>query len=262
MIKHLLEQMTQPEFRARIAEDPVIILPFGSTEVQGPCNPMGDFMLAGALAARVAERTGAIAAPVMPFGYADTFRDVPGGIQVSADTFRGLARDVVGAFLDHGLNRLLVFNGHTGNSALIDEVLRSIRRTRHVIVPWLNIWPMVPAALRSKAHGPNAGRASGHGSDPIGSVYEHLFPALTRRDVGGEQEKDRSILGLPTAGLTGVRFGDVHVNAPVRITDHCDLVVSGDPSLANAEAGRLFCDYIIETASALVEHLKTAPQQT
>ncbi len=258
-MKHLLETMTYPEFRDRMAEDLVILLPLGSVEVQGPCNPMGDFMLAGLLAGRVAERTGSIAAPTLPFGCADYFRDLPGGMQLSAGTFRAVLRDMVCGFLDHGLERLLVFNGHTGNTALINETLREIRRERGVIVPWLNIWPMVPNRLRQQAHGANAPRASGHGSDPIGSVYEYLFPALTRRDLAGPPEASRTLLGLPTGGLTSVQMGDVEVNVPINMIDHCDLVVGGDPALANAEAGRLFADYIVDTASALVEHLKTAP---
>ncbi len=102
-MKHLLEEMTFLEFRERMAEDPVILLPLGSVEVQGPCNPMGDFRLASALALRVAERTGAIVAPTFPFGNADYFRDVPGGIQVSSATFCGVLRDMVSAFRDHGL---------------------------------------------------------------------------------------------------------------------------------------------------------------
>jgi creatinine amidohydrolase len=261
-MKHLLETMTAPEFRARMTEDPVVLLPLGSVEVQGPCNPMGDFMLAGVLAGRVAERTGAIAAPTLPFGCADYFRDVPGGMQLSAGTFRAVLRDMVCGFLDHKLERLLVFNGHTGNNALINETLREIRRERGVVVPWINIWPMVPASLRKQAHGDNAPRASGHGSDPIGSVYEYLFPALTRRDLAGAPEPAKTLLGLPTGGLTSVDFNGVEVGVPINMVDHCDLVVGGDPALANAAAGKLFADYIVDTASALVRHLKTAPVRT
>ncbi len=258
-MKHRLEEMTFLEFRARMAEDPVILLPLGSQEIQGPCNPMGDFMLARALAEKVAERTGAIIAPTLPFGYAYSFRTVPGGIQLAPDTFKAVLRDMVVAFLDHGLERLLVFNGHTGNNALIDMTLREIKRDRGVIVPWLNIWPMVPNSLRQQAHGDNASRASGHGCDPIGSVYEYLFPQYTRRDQATNEGTGKLFLGLPSTGLTGVRMGDVPVGAPIDITEHCDYVTDGDPSLANAEAGKLFADYIVETASRLVTHLRTAP---
>ena len=258
-MKHLLEEMTFLEFRERMAEDPVILLPLGSVEVQGPCNPMGDFRLASELAKRVAEKTGAIVAPTFPFGNADYFRDVPGGIQVSSATFCGVLRDMVCAFLDHGLERLLVFNGHTGNHALINQTLREIRRERGVIVPWLNIWPLVPTSLRNAAHGDKAKRAFGHGSDPIGSVYEYILPELTRRELAGEPEPAKTLLGLPTAGLGSVKLGEVDVFLPINMVDHCDAVVGGDPGLANAQAGKQFADYIVEQSAALVEHLKSAP---
>lgn len=257
-MKYLLEQMTFLEFRDRMSEDPVIIIPLGSVEIQGPCNPMGDFMLASRLASIVAERSGAIAAPCMPFGFAEVFRSVPGGVQLSADTFRGVLRDMVGAFLDHGLNRVVILNGHTGNNALIDLTLREIRRTRGVIVPWLNIWQMAGAANRA-AHGDAAPRSLGHGADPIGSVYEYFNPELTRRECAGLPEDEKTLLGLPTGGMATVQFGDVPVNVPINIVDHCNGTVGGDPALANAQAGKIFADYIIEVACALVAHMKTTP---
>jgi len=261
MTKYRIEEMTFLEFREQAARDPVILLPMGSVEIQGPCNPMGDFLLATELASRVAQRTGALVSPTFPFGCADYFRDVPGGMQVMAPTFRAVLRDMVCGFLDHGLERLLVFNGHTGNNALIDETLRQIRRERGVIVPWLNIWPLVPNSLRAKAHGENVARASGHGSDPIGSVYEYLLPHLTRREMAGAPEPAKTLIGLPTNGLTSVKLDEAEVMVPINMTDHCDAVVGGDPALANAEAGRMFADYIVETSCKLVEHLKTAPMR-
>ncbi len=261
MSKYRIAEMTFLEFREQAAHDPVILLPLGSVEIQGPCNPMGDYMLATELADRVAQRTGALVSPTFPFGCADYFRDVPGGMQVMASTFRAVLRDMVCGFLDHGLERLLVFNGHTGNNPLIDETLRQIRRERGVIVPWLDIWPLVPNKLRAQAHGENVGRASGHGSDPIGSVYEYLRPDLTRREMAGPPEPAKTLLGLPTGGLKTVKLGDAEVFVPINMTDHCDAVVGGDPALANAEAGKLFADYIVDTSARLVEHLKTAPMR-
>ena len=68
----------------------------------------------------------------------------------------------------------------------------------------------------------------------------------------------KPVLGLPTAGLAAVRFKNTDVNVPIDVTDHCDNgIVSGDPALASAEAGRAFADHIVATTVALVEHLKT-----
>jgi creatinine amidohydrolase len=257
-MKHLLEQMTFLEFRDRMREDPVIIIPLGSVEIQGPCNPMGDFMLTSRLAGMVAERCEAIAAPCMPFGFAEVFRDVPGGIQLSADTFRMVLGDMVGAFLDHGLNRIVILNGHTGNNALIDLTMREIRRERGVIVPWLNIWPAA-AAVNREAHGEAAARSLGHGADPIGSVYEYFYPELTERARADMPDEPKTLLGLPTGGMATVQLGAIPVNVPINILDHCNATVSGDPGLANAAAGKIFADYIVEAACRLVTHMKTAP---
>ena len=65
-MKHALKDMTVAEFRDRLSDDPVILLPLGSHEEQGPHAPMGDYLLAEAIALRAAELSGAIAAPCLP----------------------------------------------------------------------------------------------------------------------------------------------------------------------------------------------------
>jgi creatinine amidohydrolase len=260
-MKTQLEELTYVEFRERLEGDPVILVPLGSQEEQGATAPMGDFMLAKELARRVAEKTGAIAAPTVPFGYADYFRPVPGGVQLTADTFKRLLRDILDNFLAHGLTKLLIFNGHTGNSPLIDQVVRTVRRETGIVVPWINIWRILPDSIWREAHGANASRARGHGADPVSSAYLHLLPELYRRDLAAAAAVGGELLGLKTANLQGLVFEGLEVNAPVDITDHTkNGIVSGDASLATPEAGRLFSDYIVDRAAALVDHLKTIRQ--
>ena len=58
-----------------MARNPVILLPMGSYEDQGPHAPMGDWMFAERIAARATERdTRTLMAPTLPFGRADYFR--------------------------------------------------------------------------------------------------------------------------------------------------------------------------------------------
>lgn len=258
-MKHLLAEMSFLEFAEAIkGAPPLILIPLGSQEEQGPGAPMGDFMLTELLAGRIAAKTGSIAAPTIPFGHADYFRTMPGGIQLRATTFRALLRDVIDSFLDHGLDRLLVFNGHSGNAPLIDEVSRTLRAERRVIVPWVNIWRMIPPAVWQAAHGENAAKAQGHGADPMTSVYLHLLPGLVRGDLFQAPAPGGTMLGMPTAGLASGKLGGLEVNLPLAVTDHCaNGIVSGDPRLATAEAGERFAEHIVATTSRLVEHLKT-----
>ena len=60
--KYALKDMTFAEFRERMNDRPLILLPFASQEEQGPQAPMGDFMLTERLSIMTAERADAIAA--------------------------------------------------------------------------------------------------------------------------------------------------------------------------------------------------------
>ena len=59
---HRIAELTAPEVAGRLAAGAVAILPMGSLETHGPQAPMGDFLLAAAIADRIA----AIASSVRP----------------------------------------------------------------------------------------------------------------------------------------------------------------------------------------------------
>jgi creatinine amidohydrolase len=255
--KHALRKMTFVEFRERMAEDPVILLPLGSQEEQGPQGPMGDYMLSEALAERAAAAADAIAAPTLPFGYADVFRSMPGGIQLRPDSFCGVLEDMASAFLDHGLRRLVIFNGHTGNTALIDQTVRRIRRERGVIIPSINIWKIIPDTVWRQIHGENAQAAQGHGADPISSVYLHLHPELVRPDLV-RPSTPNAIFGLKAAGLAAVTFEGVPVQMPINAKElNADGMIGGDATLSSAEAGAAIADHIVNFTARFVRHFRS-----
>ena len=68
MEKHALYHMTWKEIEEVFKNDPVVIIPMGSTEQQGIHSLTGDYLAAEAIAKRVAEKAGAYYVPVIPFG--------------------------------------------------------------------------------------------------------------------------------------------------------------------------------------------------
>ena len=88
------------EARELYAANPVILLPMGSHEDQGPHAPMGDYLLAEKISELAALRataqgTRAVVAPVLPFGGADFFGPMPGGIAIGQATLEGVIGDMV-----------------------------------------------------------------------------------------------------------------------------------------------------------------------
>jgi creatinine amidohydrolase len=115
----------------RDADADLALLPVGSTEQHGPHAPLGtDAFHAETVAAAGAERyDGAVAvAPTVPVGVAEEHRDFAGTLWVSPDTFRDYVRDVVGSLAHHGLDRVVVVNGHGGNAPALGEVTATISR--------------------------------------------------------------------------------------------------------------------------------------
>lgn len=254
---HALQDLSWPEFRARLADNPPILLPLGSQEQQGPHAPMGDYVLAERLALAAAERAGAICAPVLPFGHADFFRGAAGGVQLRAATFAMLLEDMVTAFLDHGLSHIIVCNGHSTNAPLIAQVAQKLRRERGIMIASLNLWRMIPDSLWEEVHGAGSARARGHGADPVTSVGLHLTPGLMRMSAARPAMR-LNAFGLPATGqFAGVTFGGFEVALPLDVTEVASNGVGqGDPTLASAAAGARFSDWIVGAVADFIAHFR------
>jgi creatinine amidohydrolase len=262
--KHLLENMTFEEFHAwsNTESEPVVLIPLGSQEIQGPMVPMGDFMLTREVASDVALASGALAAPTLPFGYAEYFRTVPGGIALSADAFRMTLTDILDNFLDHGFTRIVILNGHSGNYPLVDMVIRDVRKRHGLLVPCINLWRSLPDELWTELHGEFGKKAFSHGGDPVTSTYMHYFPQLTNSDRAKLPEEPGKLAGLPVMGLAGVKFQDIEIGMPVNVDDRCpDGIVSGDPARSSADKGKRIVEHLVAYCTDFIAHFRESDPQ-
>ncbi len=259
-------EITGDEARALHAANPVILLPLGSHEDQGPHAPMGDYLLAERMAELIAlrataEGTRCLVAPVLPFGKADFFGAMPGGIALSAATFRAVVEEMLEALLRHGLTRLLVLNGHGGNVEAINEATRGVLERRGVVVPCLYLWRVAAAELPKLVGEARARASQGHGADPLTSLCLHLFPDRVRGDLvrpprGGPPPR---ALGLPFRGFGAVDFGGAEVTVPLGYEAVAPEAVSeADARLASAETGRKLAERLVGIGAGLVAQLGRA----
>jgi creatinine amidohydrolase len=257
--------LTGGEAREILAGNPVVLLPVGSHEDQGPHAPMGDHLLAEAPAAAAALRatalgTRTLVAPVIPFGAADWFASMPGGIALSADTFARVLTDVIGALHRHGLTRLVILNGHGGNAGPIMEVARAERRRTGRLVPSLYLWKIAYGLLPGIVGAETARKAAGHGADPLTSLGLHLMADMMRPDLApapAPYKPDR-LFDLPVSGMGALSFDGAEVTVP---HDYDEVfthgVGLGDPRLSSAATGAAVADALADVVARFAVHLAT-----
>jgi creatinine amidohydrolase len=261
--RHRIAELTAPEAAERLAAGACAILPMGSLETHGPHAPMGDFLLAEAVCARVAERAAgqgadALVLPPIPFGGEDFFDAVPGGVSLSLPLLQGIVEETAEALLRNGARRVLVVNGHGGSVPAVDAAARALRRRRGVVVPALHLW-RAAAAFHAELGG---GAASlGHGGDPVWSVALHLRPDLCRPERAPGSPRDAAappaFLGLPVFGFGAVRCGGAEFAVPMDVEEAAPGGVSAaDPRGGGAEHGARLVERLVAAGAAMVVHLR------
>lgn len=250
-----LANITGPDFAALAAENPVIFLPLGSHEDHGPYLPMGDYVLAEVLAVKVAvlcreSGLSAFVAPTLPFGVADYFGSSPGGLALSAATFRGVLSDLLNNLLRHKLTRIVILNGHGGNVPVIHDVTLAINLAGGPVIPSLYLWK-IARLLMERQIGP--GGAFGHGAEPLLSMTMASRP----NDVAASappEDAEKSVLGLPVADFGNVTFDGIPINVPAEFDKVSDQVAREARQSASASLGEAVTNELANLAAKFILH--------
>jgi len=259
-IKVRLSELTAGEAREILGRKPVILLPLGSHEDQGPHAPMGDYLLAERIADLIAERANTLGietlvAPVIPFGGANYFGSTPGGIALSQTTLRALLMDVLGCLLRHRLSNLIILNGHDGNVQCIDEVTSEIYRCSGCLIPNIYLWRVAGRLLADIVGEEKARQTYGHGADVLTSLAMHFFPDRIRWDMIPGPSERLEVIGLPVTGLATVDFEGVNISVPLEVAELApNGVAAGDPRLCTAETGAALAEKLVELGARFVRH--------
>src|SRR5207253_6332870 len=99
-----------------LRRDDRAVLPLGSTEQHAWLSLATDSVLAERVAVEACEPLGVPVYPVVPYGITPSFRAYPGTVTLSAGTLLELVREILDCLAADGYRRILVVNGHDGNS--------------------------------------------------------------------------------------------------------------------------------------------------
>jgi creatinine amidohydrolase len=99
-----------------LENDDRCVLPLGSTEQHAYLSLAVDAILSERVAADAAEPLGVPVFPVVSYGLTPYFMAFPGTVTLTPGTYERVLSEILGSLRGHGFRRILVVNGHGGNS--------------------------------------------------------------------------------------------------------------------------------------------------
>jgi len=212
------------------------ILPVGATEQHGPHLGCGvDAVIAEKLASTVAEKLNIPLLPALAFGCSiGHSRRWPGTLALQPITMIELVKQIGDWAYHSGVRRLFIVNGHVGNASPLRCALEMLRAEHDDMMVAIFNSGALSARVR-KAHFADA--EDWHANDAETSLMLAIAPDYVRPEkITASDDPDR------TANCVFTH--------PVNRTSANG--VTGSPSLATVEKGRLWFDWMVEDLSALI----------
>lgn len=116
-----------------------IMLVLGACEQHGFLSLLTDIKIPQVLADLASRRSGVLVAPPLNFGVSPYFAAYPGTISLRLTTFLAVLEDMVYSLYRQGFRRMLILNGHGGNTAArvhLQEMLTDLRDLRIIWYEW------------------------------------------------------------------------------------------------------------------------------
>ena len=153
-----IAQMNWMQVQERVARDDRCVLPIGSVEQHAYLSLCVDMILAEKVSVDAAEPLGVPVYPALPYGTTPYFSDFPGTVSLRLSTYIALFEDLLESVRRSGFRRIVVVNGHGGNSAvssLAAELMAEHPRLQVKLHNWWNAprtWAVVRELEPQSAH--------------------------------------------------------------------------------------------------------------
>ena len=241
-----LADISWTDAKALFEETDVALLPVGSTEQHGPHNPLGtDHLVAAAFSRVIGDKTGVPVLPVIPIGVSEHHRHFTGTAWVPPQIFRDYVKAVILSIANHGIRKILIVNGHGGNTAALMEVAGELRRKCGIFAAVLSAFPL---------------SLTGHADARETSVNLYFHKDLVKMERAVDtKQKERlgplKVKGFNNIGPAQYAWDTVDLTDTGVIGDAGEMIRS---TTASEEMGRKLMEPYIEEVAALVEELKKA----
>ncbi|MGL4648200.1 MAG: creatininase family protein [Caldilineaceae bacterium] len=143
-----------------LAHEDRAVLPLGSTEQHARLSLSTDTILAERMSLEAAEPLGVPVFPPLAYGVTPYFLAYPGTLSLRVQTYLSILRDLLDSLAQSGFRRILVVNGHGGNSVGATFCIEWMSEHPTVQVKWHDWWRGPRTWATVQAIDPNASHAS------------------------------------------------------------------------------------------------------
>jgi creatinine amidohydrolase len=253
------EELTSPEVERLDRDRTVLLLPIGSLEQHGGHMPLGtDTMLANAVCEAAAEQLSphVLLLPPLWYGFSPHHMRYAGSVTLGTETLTRLISDIVASLVGHGIRRLVLVNGHGGNSDLVGATVAALGhehygKARIAGLTYFRLTAQEIASLRKSRTG-----GTGHAGEFETAMMMHLQPTLVRIDA--------AVTTYPETGTRYLSTDLVEGSQVSTYLDFADLSPSGtlgDPTLASPEAGERFFEACSDALATFLRDFARWPIQ-
>lgn len=189
----ILGESALGEARRIPASGAVAIIPVGSCEQHGPHLPYStDALLAAEFSRRAAEElrnsVSVVVLPLVNFGCSEEHMDFPFTISLSVSTFASVMEDLCRSLTRSGVRRILIFNGHGGNTSALNSLVFELRRKTGALVAVVDLWRLADEAY-SKVR--DSGSKEIHAGEAETSLMMNLFRGMVKAKGPREDAETR-----------------------------------------------------------------------
>lgn len=224
----------------------VCLIPTGSVEQHGPHLPLLTDTLLSSYVAKEAEQSKpdiTLLFPAVWLGCSLHHMAMPGSLSASSQTYQFVLEDVIESAISHGFSNFLILNGHGGNSAPNEVVMRDLKHQYpHHTFAYSSYFGFISSDKTAEVlSGPI--KHIRHACEAETSMMLFLYPELVRT----ENARDDGLVMEPSppSGLNIVQPFD-------EITEEGNW---GYATQATAEKGKTLISLAVEGTVRAIEHL-------
>jgi creatinine amidohydrolase len=256
-----IENMSWEAFRDAVGGDPVVVIPMGSTELEGPHLPLGtDTIVADGIARRLTGDSRILIGPTVPIGYSKWFLPYPGTITLETETLIRVLVEYTGSLITAGIKRFVFLNAHKGNNCAIESASRRILEEHQVRIGMLSIWKLVNDLCAVKDQMAEEGRFTHSGELMTSAVMAFAPETVVKNRIRADTVKplENSVLNLKNSLGETEFMGSVQIIFQ-KIQDVTDSGTLGDPTAATAEKGEAVIRRIVEYVCTFLDEFLKLP---